>query len=155
MLNTQQPGDGGSRMGFPDWLTRVCGRSRATAEAYARDTAAYMDWAAGQGLTAAQALNRAQLGLYLMERMQPKRRWAGEERQLGARSAARKGGKFDKIYFIGLFNGCDSGIEEWEYDPLFEWAESFYHHQADDACASTVIPYMDPALDYVLGDCQE
>ena len=68
---------------------------------------------------------------------------------------SRKGGKFDKIYFIGLFNGCDSGIEEWEYDPLFEWAESFYHHQADDACASTVIPYMDPALDYVLGDCQE
>ena len=57
MLNTQQPGDGGSRMGFPDWLTRVCGRSRATAEAYARDTAAYMDWAAGQGLTAAQALS--------------------------------------------------------------------------------------------------
>ncbi|MEZ5337947.1 MAG: tyrosine-type recombinase/integrase [bacterium] len=104
-------------MGFLDWLTRVCGRSRATAEAYARDTAAYMDWAAGQGLTAAQALNRAQLGLYLMERMQPKRRWAGEERQLGARSAARVVSAL-RIYQSWLrFNGELDGADGFDPEP--------------------------------------
>ena len=79
----------------------------------------------------------------------------GTPEEWTAELKSHKGGKFDKIYFVGLFNGCDSGIEHWEYDPLFEWAESFYYHQTYAACAATVIPFMDPALDYVLGDCQE
>ncbi|MEZ4448106.1 MAG: hypothetical protein R3B09_01420 [Nannocystaceae bacterium] len=68
---------------------------------------------------------------------------------------AHKGGKFDKIYFIGLFQGCDSSFEWWEFEPMNEWVSSLYHHGLDDACASTVIPYLDPALDYLLSDCQE
>jgi hypothetical protein len=68
---------------------------------------------------------------------------------------AHKGGKFDKIYFVGLYQSCYSSFGWWEYEPLNEWTESLYHHALDDACADTLIPYMDPALDYVLGDCQE
>ena len=89
MLNSTQPAGQGGRMDFTDWLTRVCGRSAATAAAYERDAAAFADWASGQGLSHARALSRAQLGLYLMERMQPGKRWAAEQRKLGARSAAR------------------------------------------------------------------
>ncbi|MEZ4450383.1 MAG: hypothetical protein R3B09_12970 [Nannocystaceae bacterium] len=78
----------------------------------------------------------------------------GTPEQWAEELKAHKDGKFDKIYFIGLFNGCDSGVEWWEYEPLNEWTRALYHHQNDDACASTLLPYMDPALDYVLGDCQ-
>jgi hypothetical protein len=68
---------------------------------------------------------------------------------------AHKGGKFDRIYFVGLFQGCESSFGWKEFEPLNEWVESLYHHQLDDACASKLIPYMDPALDYVLGECAE
>ena len=66
-----------------------------------------------------------------------------------------KGGKFDKIYFIGLFQGCDSAFGWKEYEPLNEWVSSLYHHALDDACTGELVPYVDPALDYVLDDCRE
>ena len=68
---------------------------------------------------------------------------------------SHKGGKFDKIYFIGLFQGCMSPFGWKEYEPLNEWVSSLYYHALDDACTGDVLPYIDPALDYVLGDCQE
>ncbi|MEZ4448829.1 MAG: hypothetical protein R3B09_05050 [Nannocystaceae bacterium] len=79
----------------------------------------------------------------------------GTPEQWTAELKAHKGGKFDKIYFVGLYNGCDTGIPWKLYEPLNEWTQALYHHQNDDACQSTLTPYMDPALDYVLGDCAE
>lgn len=89
MVNSANPESGGARLDFPVWLTRVCGRSEATASAYARDMQAFRDWAAGESLSLEAALSRPQLGLYLMQRMTAKKRWSGEQQQLGARSAAR------------------------------------------------------------------
>jgi len=89
MVNSRQPDYSRARMDFAAWLVRVCGRSAATASAYERDARAYRDWAAAQDLSLEAALSRPQLGLYLLERMQDKKRWAGEQQQLGARSAAR------------------------------------------------------------------
>lgn len=68
---------------------------------------------------------------------------------------AHKSGKFDKIYFTGLFGGCSSPFGWKEYEPLNEWVSSLYHHTLDDACTGELVPYVDPALDYVLDDCQE
>ena len=117
MLNSTQAAGQGGRLGFADWLTRVCGRSTATAKSYERDASAYMEWAAGQGLALRQALNRAQLGLYLMERMDERRRWAGEQQQLGARSAARIVSAL-RMYQAWLrFNGELDGADGFDPEP--------------------------------------
>ncbi|MCB1220989.1 MAG: tyrosine-type recombinase/integrase [Planctomycetales bacterium] len=117
MLNSTQAAGQGGRLGFADWLTRVCGRSTATAKSYERDAAAYVDWSEGQGLALRQALNRAQLGLYLMERMDERRRWAGEQQKLGARSAARIVSAL-RMYQAWLrFNGELDGADGFDPEP--------------------------------------
>lgn len=66
-----------------------------------------------------------------------------------------KGGKFDKIWFIGLFEACDIDFGKIKYEPLKEWVSSLYHHALGHTCTEDMIQYIDPALDYIQGDCQE
>jgi site-specific recombinase XerD len=114
MVNSANAESGGARLDFPVWLMRVCGRSEATASAYARDMQAFCDWADAQELSIENALSRPQLGLYLMQRMTQKKRWSGEQQQLGARSAARIVSALRMYQSWLLFNGelaQDAGFE--------------------------------------------
>ncbi len=72
---------------------------------------------------------------------------------------ATKGGKFDKVFLIGLFDdgykGGLCGIQDGNNDDLFEWVDEIYHSSSGSLCEQNYMPHMDKALNYVLSDCQE
>ncbi len=72
---------------------------------------------------------------------------------------ATKGGKFDKVFLIGLFDdgykGGLCGIPDGNNDDLFEWVDEIYHSSSGSMCEQDYMPHMDKALNYVLSDCQE
>lgn len=92
-------------LSFADYLLRILGRSPRTAEAYARDVAAFDSWCQIQGLALGRALNRAQVGLYIMQRSQPGRRSAEQAAQLSSRSAARAVSALKAFRRYLLFSG--------------------------------------------------
>jgi len=75
--------------GFVDYLQGVRGLSPATIASYRRDVRAFRGYCQGRDWPVAESLSRLRVGLYLMARLEERRRGEGEAARLGARSAAR------------------------------------------------------------------
>ena len=74
---------------FSEYLAALRGRSAATTTLYAHDVADFERFCATRGQRVSAALTPTTVGLYLMERMEERRRREDEAQQLSARSAAR------------------------------------------------------------------
>ncbi len=70
---------------------------------------------------------------------------------------ATKGGKFDKVYLIGLYDDYFQGGECYssggsKTDNVYEWVDEIYNSYGGNYCED-YIPPMDEALNYVLDEC--
>jgi site-specific recombinase XerD len=72
---------------FADYLTRIRGRGALTAKAYLTDIAVFAQWAESHQLSFPEALTKPQVGLYLMQRVQPDHK--RDDVGIGSRTAAR------------------------------------------------------------------
>lgn len=70
---------------------------------------------------------------------------------------ATKGGKFDKVFLVGLFEdhykGGECGSSSYSNDDVYDWVDEIYHSYGGTYCED-YIPHMDEALNYVLDDCE-
>src|SRR5688572_30727854 len=76
-------------LSFSEYLSSLRGRGPATVRAYLRDLSDFEAWSAARGSDGLSQLSRSGVGLYLMWRMEERRRHEDEPSQLSARSAAR------------------------------------------------------------------
>ncbi|MCB9704862.1 MAG: hypothetical protein H6711_23505 [Myxococcales bacterium] len=71
------------------------------------------------------------------------------------------GGKFDKVFLIGLFNDgyytgtCGTLGAPYTIKNLLGWIDGIFHSSWGSVCENDFRPYIDQALDYILSDCEE
>jgi site-specific recombinase XerD len=75
--------------GFCDYLVKIRAKSPATANSYSSDVAGFLSYCRKLGRAVDTAMNPTQVGLYVMERTEDRKRIPEEDPKLSSRSAAR------------------------------------------------------------------
>lgn len=78
-----------SSAGFADYLGNICAKSARTVKEYVADLASFQRYCDGQGRALADCIDKHDVGCYIMERTQQRRRRENEPARLSQRSAAR------------------------------------------------------------------
>ncbi|MEZ4380861.1 MAG: hypothetical protein R3A79_05910 [Nannocystaceae bacterium] len=73
---------------------------------------------------------------------------------------AHKGGKFNKVFMVGLYDdgyygGSSCADVGWDSKSLWSFVDEFYNSTSGSMCEDDYKPYIDEALDFLLEDCEE